>query len=115
MVPTFIAWPVNMWWLAGRGALITGAARGIRFAISSRFVTEGARVAVADLDGDQASRAAQRLGSSAIGVALDVTQPISIVKALDRMSKDLAPPDLLVNNAAAITPKGKVVDLDIGA
>ena len=115
MVPTFIAWPVNMGRLAGRVALITGAARGIGFAISSRFVAEGARVAVADLDGDQASRAAQRLGASAIGVALDVTQPISIVKALDRMSKDLAPPDLIVNNAAAITPKGNVVDLDIGA
>ena len=115
MVPTFIARPFKLGRLSGRVALITGAARGIGFAICSRFVAEGAFVAVADLNGDEAFRAAQRLGARAIGLPMDVTQPVSIAKALERMSKDLAPPDLLVNNAAAITQKGNVVDLDIGA
>jgi len=95
--------------------LITGAARRIGFTISSRFVKEGARVAVVDLERDQASRAVQRLDTSAVEVALDVMQKILIVNALDRRSKDLVPPDLLVNNAAAIKLKGNFVDLDTGA
>ena len=99
----------------GLRVLITGAARRIGFTISSRFVKEGARVAVVDLERDQASRAVQRLDTSAVEVALDVMQKILIVNALDRRSKDLVPPDLLVNNAASIKLKGNFVDLDTGA
>lgn len=85
--------------------LITGVVHKLVLTISSRFVKEGASVAVVDLDRDQASRAVQRLDTSAVGLALHVTQKISIVNALDRKSKDLVPPDLLVKKAATITLK----------
>ena len=95
--------------------LNTGVAHKLVLTISSRFVKEGAREAVVDLDRDQASRAVQRLDTSAVGLALHLTQKISIMNALDRKSKDLVPPDLLVKKAAAITLKGNFVDLDTGA
>jgi 3-oxoacyl-[acyl-carrier protein] reductase len=61
--------------LADRIALVTGAASGIGLATAERFVEEGARVVLADLDGDRASAAAEKLGGKAraIGVRCDVS------------------------------------------
>src|SRR5207244_11295698 len=58
--------------LHGRAALVTGAARGIGLAIASRFVAEGARVTLVDIDAS-VEGAAQRLGEGARGLVADVT------------------------------------------
>ena len=99
--------------LDGRVALITGAARGIGYAITARFVEEGAIVAICDRDGAAARNAADALGPAAVGLTLDVTQPTSIKQALAAVLQHLGPPDVLVNNAAAMTPAGTVVDIDV--
>jgi NAD(P)-dependent dehydrogenase (short-subunit alcohol dehydrogenase family) len=54
-------------------AVITGAARGIGKAIAERYVTEGAKVVVADLNEQGAKAVASELGPSAVGLRLDVT------------------------------------------
>ena len=54
--------------LSGRRTLITGAGRGIGLAIAHRFVSAGARVAIADIDEDGARSAAQELGHGTIAV-----------------------------------------------
>src|SRR3954451_10374422 len=67
--------------LAGKTALITGAARGIGAAIATRFAAEGARVAIADLDGEPAEKLAAQLspeGHPCLGHQVDVADLDSI-------------------------------------
>ena len=64
--------------LMSRTALITGAASGIGFAVASRFAREGARVVIADRDGDSAATATTRINEeSGEGVARALTVDIS--------------------------------------
>src|SRR5439155_1044331 len=57
--------------LSGKVAIVTGAASGLGRAIAEKFVSEGARVAIADIRG--APEAAQAIGPSALAVPMDVT------------------------------------------
>jgi NAD(P)-dependent dehydrogenase (short-subunit alcohol dehydrogenase family) len=58
--------------LAGKTAIVTGAARGIGLAIARAFVAEGAKVALADVLGDELRAEAAALGASAVAVPTDV-------------------------------------------
>ena len=59
--------------LEGKRAIVTGAGSGFGEGIAKKFVAEGARVVVADRDGDAALRVAARLGAVALGLRADVT------------------------------------------
>jgi NAD(P)-dependent dehydrogenase (short-subunit alcohol dehydrogenase family) len=59
--------------VAGKVALVTGAARGIGFATAQELTRRGARVVVVDLDKAASEEAAERLGPEATGLACDVT------------------------------------------
>jgi 3alpha(or 20beta)-hydroxysteroid dehydrogenase len=61
--------------LAGKVAIITGAASGIGAASAERFVREDAAVIIADRDADRGSALAERLGENSLFVLLDVTDP----------------------------------------
>lgn len=89
--------------LAGKTALITGAARGIGLAFAEAYVREGARVAIADIAIDRAREAAARLGDAAIAVQMDVTQQGSIDAAVAETVHRLGRIDILINNAALFT------------
>ncbi|GAA2392780.1 MULTISPECIES: SDR family oxidoreductase [Gordonia] len=88
--------------IAGTTVAITGAARGIGFAIADRLTALGARVAIGDLDADAAHRAADRLGGTARGYRLDVTDDDSFAAFLADAAADLGPIDVLVNNAGVM-------------
>jgi D-sorbitol dehydrogenase (acceptor) len=86
--------------LDGKAALITGAARGIGRAFAERYVEEGARVALADINLANAEASAAAIGDSAIAVEIDVSQQASIEKAVAETEERLGGIDILINNAA---------------
>ena len=89
--------------LAGKSALITGAARGIGRHFATAYVREGAKVALADIDFNAAQQAASELGDGAIAVEMDVTCQASIDQAIDKTVDAFNSIDILVNNAAVFT------------
>ena len=87
--------------LAGRIALVTGAASGIGLAVATRLVSEGACVVVADLDAATAAEVADRLGGPdrAVGVGVDVSDEDAVAAAVDAGVRAFGGLDLVVNNA----------------
>ena len=88
--------------LAGKAALITGAASGIGRATALRFASEGASVACADLDGDGAEDTAARIaesGGASLAIQLDVTAEQEVQDALARCTSEFGALDVLYNNA----------------
>ena len=86
--------------LQGKTALITGAARGIGRAFAAKYIEEGARVAIADINLEGARKTATELGDAAIAVELDVTSQPSIDACVAEVERDFGGIDILINNAA---------------
>ena len=86
--------------LAGRTAVVTGAAQGLGFAIAQRFVDEGARVVLGDLNLDATQVAAEKLGGADVARAVrcDVTDAAE-VEALVAAAVEFGGLDIMVNNA----------------
>jgi short-subunit dehydrogenase len=97
--------------LAGETAAITGGARGIGRATAEALQRQGMRVAVGDVDVEQARKTAEELGPSAVALALDVTDRESFARFLDDAERQLGPVDVLVNNAG-IMQIGRFIDED---
>ena len=97
--------------LAGKTALITGAARGIGRAFAEAYVKEGARVAIADIDIARARATAAEIGRAAVAVELDVTRQDSIDTAISETVAALGRIDILINNAAIFTA-APLVEID---
>lgn len=87
--------------LDGHRAVVTGGGSGIGRATCRRFVTEGASVAVLDLDKDRADEVAAEIG--AVAVAVDVTDAEALADAVDQAVAQLGGLSLLVNNAGGST------------
>lgn len=83
-------------------ALVTGANKGIGFAIARGLGAEGFRVAVGARDAARGETAVQQLreeGTDAFGVALDVTSDQSVIAATTALEAEAGRLDVLVNNA----------------
>jgi len=87
--------------LQGKVAIVTGGARGIGRAIAERYVKEGARVFIADLQLDLARDAAEALGDKAEAIEVNVTDLASINRMVAQVATKAGGVDILVNNAAA--------------
>ena len=85
--------------LNGKVAFVTGAARGIGQAIARRLVSEGVKVAVADIDEAGARAAAKEFGPGAVAVKVDISNSQSVRAAVAEAQRALGPIDILVNNA----------------
>jgi len=91
--------------LDGCVALVTGAGRGIGAAIALRYAREGARVAVADLDEENATRVAQQvraLGCESEALVVDVRDPAQSARMIEQTVARFGRIDVLVNNAGII-------------
>jgi NAD(P)-dependent dehydrogenase (short-subunit alcohol dehydrogenase family) len=90
--------------LSGRHAVITGGASGIGRALALRFAAEGARVTVADLDGDGAEMVAGEAGG--LGVRADVSREDEVQSLVEQADHANGPIDLLFSNAGVPGPGG---------
>ena len=86
--------------LAGKTALITGAARGIGLEFARAYIAQGARVALADINAQAVAQAAADLGPQALGIQMDVTQADSIEAGFAQAIEKMGKLDILINNAA---------------
>ena len=95
--------------LAGKVAIVTGAASGIGRAIAVLFAREGARVVVADINragGNETVSAIASLGGTGIFLQADVTSDASIREMVFQTARIYRRVDILVNNAGAIVEGG---------
>jgi 3-oxoacyl-[acyl-carrier protein] reductase len=104
--------------LAGRVAVVTGAARGIGLAIARRFAAHGADIALCDRDAEglaACARAVESAGRRTVAQAFDVRDEGAAAEFVARALRELSRIDVLVNNAGggfqsdflAVSPKGR--------
>jgi len=85
--------------LEGKRAIVTGGASGFGAGIARRFAEEGARVIVADLNGDAARTLAAELGDADLGVKVDVSSAADVAALAATANRLLGGVDIVVNNA----------------
>src|SRR5690349_6692421 len=85
--------------IAGRVAIITGAASGMGRATARMFAAQGAKVAVTDLDLAACEQVAEEAGENAHAFALDVADGAAIERVVAEIAAKLGGIDILVNNA----------------
>lgn len=90
--------------LSGKTAIITGAARGIGYAIAKRYLTDGAQVVMADIDDETGEQAESEL--SALGdvryIHADVGQRLDVHNLVASTIDTFGDIDILVNNAGIV-------------
>lgn len=96
--------------LQNKIALITGGASGIGLATAARFVLEGARVVIGDVDAKRGETAAQTLGDAARFVAQDVTSESRWAEVVQEITEREGRLDVLVNNAGIGLRKNGIED-----
>lgn len=89
--------------LKDKACIVTGAASGIGNAIAHRFASEGARVAIADLNLDAAQKAADdiaaKFGTAAMAVAMDVSSEEQVNAGVTQVVEAWGGIDVLISNA----------------
>jgi NAD(P)-dependent dehydrogenase (short-subunit alcohol dehydrogenase family) len=106
-----------------RRALITGANRGIGFAIAQGLISQGYEIIITSRSLEKAQQAAQKLQSNVIPIELDVSDERSINQALETLRPQIDRLDVLINNAGVYPDEGvniltisrELLDLTINA
>jgi len=83
-------------------AIVTGGAQGIGLACVERFVEDGCRVAILDVDGERGAQAADRLGHSALFIHCDVGDRKAVEDAVKQTVSHFGSLNICVSNAAVV-------------
>ncbi|MEM7287616.1 MAG: SDR family NAD(P)-dependent oxidoreductase, partial [Actinomycetota bacterium] len=94
--------------LEGRVAAITGGASGIGEATARRFVHEGARVVIGDIQDDLGIALADELGDAVSFVHCDVTAETDVAGLVDAAIADAGRLDVMMNNAGIVGARGPI-------
>ena len=100
--------------LDGRVAVITGGASGIGAGTAKRFVEEGARVVVADVQIDAGKSLVEELGGVARFVEADVAEEADVAAAVDLAVREFGRLDCMFNNAGILGAVGPIADTAAG-
>lgn len=96
--------------IAGKVAVVTGGASGIGRGIAEELIARGARVVIADINGERLLPVAEEIG--AVGVRTDVTDPESVQALADAVLERFGRVDIVVNNAG-VGPTAPIKDLTL--
>jgi NAD(P)-dependent dehydrogenase (short-subunit alcohol dehydrogenase family) len=94
--------------LDGKVAVITGAASGIGAASARRFVAEGCRVVLGDIQQDKGDALVAELGSAAIFAVCDVTKEEDVAGLVDLAVDHFGKLDIMFNNAGIVGAVGPI-------
>jgi 3-oxoacyl-[acyl-carrier protein] reductase len=101
--------------LAGKAAIVTGAGSGFGEGIAALFAAEGAKVLVADIDGQQANRVADAIvaaGGDARPCVGDVSLRVDFQRMVDDALTTYGRLDVVVNNAGVTHANGPMLEVD---
>jgi NAD(P)-dependent dehydrogenase (short-subunit alcohol dehydrogenase family) len=94
--------------LSDKTAVITGAASGIGAASARRFVKEGCRVVLGDIQQDKGNALCQELGSAVVFAKCDVTKEEEVAGLVDLAVKEFGHLDIMFNNAGIVGAVGPI-------
>ena len=98
--------------LDGKVAIVTGGASGFGAGITRKFIAEGAKVMIADLNGDGAAELASELGDAAVAHQVNVAKDDEVKGMIEACMAQLGTIDILVNNAGTTHMPGPLEDVD---
>lgn len=98
--------------LADKIAIVTGAASGFGAGIARRYIEEGAKVILADMNYEGAAQLAEELGDRAHAVNCNVTSRKDVQAAVDECVRTFGVPDIVVNNAGTTHRNQPLLDVD---
>ena len=101
--------------LEGKVAVITGGASGIGEGTVRRFVAEGAKVVIADMQADTGSALATELGDSTRFAECNVTSEEAVAAAVDTAVAEFGQLDIMFNNAGIVGAVGPIADTPVEA
>lgn len=93
--------------LKGRVAIVTGAGRGLGWAIAKRLADEGASLVIADINWESAREKAEllkKMGREAIGIKVDVSKADEVNNMVKQVLEQFGGIDILINNAGILGP-----------
>jgi 3-oxoacyl-[acyl-carrier protein] reductase len=93
-------------------AIVTGAGGGFGEGIAQAYVREGARVIVADINGEAAKRVASALGAHASAFTCDVTRADQVQALVSHCVATFGIPDIVVNNAGTTHKNRPMLEVD---
>jgi len=98
--------------LNGKGAIITGASRGIGRAIAETFAREGARVVICGRKQETLDRVASEIGPAVTAIACHIGHADQIENLVARTTQEVGPIGILVNNAATNISFGPCLEIE---
>ncbi|CQD20865.1 short chain dehydrogenase/reductase SDR [Mycobacterium lentiflavum] len=99
--------------LDGKVAIVTGGASGIGRGIVERFVAEGARVVIADVEAEMGQQLADTLGADVLFSRTDVSDPEQVQALVATTVEKFGGLHVMVNNAAVSSPLRRLLDDDL--